>query len=309
MLATPAFRRLANRFGKRSAPAAAPKLHVQEFRSKAEFHQFYSDQGSAIHQAFLEECALCKQQKPFKVEGFCYVCGKRAAFDVDFSFAREISGHVVPAWRESTVCPKCKLSNRLRAAVQMVEEVAQLKAGDELYLTEQASQLYKVMHQRHRHILGSEYLGDKIARGQRDQKGIRNEDVTRLTFSSGQFAAVMCFEVLEHVPDYVAGLSELIRVLKPDGKLVMTVPFNAHIQDHSVRAKLKDDGAIEHLLEPEYHIDPLNPQGCLCFRHFGWAMLDDLRRAGCDDAYVARYASRELGYLGPDPLMFIGIKA
>jgi SAM-dependent methyltransferase len=114
--------------------------------------------------------------------------------------------------------------------------------------------------------------------------------------------------VLEHVPDYYSALSELCRVLKPGGMLVMTAPFNPHIQEHSVRARMNKDGSIEHLLEPEYHVDPLRPEGCLCYYHFGWAMLDDLRAVGFKDAYVLRYASRELGYLGPDPLMFIAVK-
>ena len=43
---------------------------------------------------------------------------------------------------------------------------------------------------------------------------------------------------------------------------------------------MRDDGTIEHLHPPEYHGDPLDPGGCLCFHHFGWDLLDLLRDAG-----------------------------
>ena len=48
---------------------------------------------------------------------------------------------------------------------------------------------------------------------------VRNEDVTQLTFSDNYFDTVLCFDVLEHVPDYRAALKEFYRALKPGGKV------------------------------------------------------------------------------------------
>ncbi|MEX1255498.1 MAG: class I SAM-dependent methyltransferase [Dehalococcoidia bacterium] len=45
-----------------------------------------------------------------------------------------------------------------------------------------------------------------------------------LPFPDGAFDRVMCTETLEHVPDDGAVLRELLRVLKPDGILVISVP-------------------------------------------------------------------------------------
>ena len=301
--------RLASLFTTRKAIIPPPPpLEVNQFRSRAEFQQFQTDHRDELHQQFLAEVALFEKPVPFTVDCFCYVCGKARAFHVDFSLARQIGGHPVPAWRESVVCPTCHLSNRMRASVHLLDMEAAIQPGEPLYMTEQVSSLFKVMSQRHKPTEGSEFFGPDVERGKKDARGIRHEDVTHLTFADQSFAAVMCFEVLEHVPDYLAGISEIFRVLRPGGKLVLTVPFTPHSQETTVRARLKPDGSIEHLTEPEYHVDPLSAAGCLCFYHFGWQILDELKAAGFEDAYVVRHSNRAYGYLGPDPLQFIAAK-
>jgi hypothetical protein len=96
-------------------------------------------------------------------------------------------------------------------------------------------------------------------------------------------------------------------VLKPGGKLVCSVPFHG-VDEHIVRARIAEDGSIDHLLTPEYHGDPLNPAGVLCYRYFGLEFLDDLRAAGFPDAVVWTYWSAELGYLGVDRAIFVATR-
>lgn len=49
-------------------------------------------------------------------------------------------------------------------------------------------------------------------------------DATHLPFADGVFDRVVTSEVLEHIQDDVAAISELVRVLKPGGVLAATVP-------------------------------------------------------------------------------------
>jgi len=49
-------------------------------------------------------------------------------------------------------------------------------------------------------------------------------DVCALPFPPACFHAVVCSEVMEHIPDHHRALDELVRVLKPDGHLVISVP-------------------------------------------------------------------------------------
>lgn len=53
---------------------------------------------------------------------------------------------------------------------------------------------------------------------------ISRADVARLPFKDGTFDAVVCSEVLEHIPDSRKAVRELVRVLKPGGELVVSVP-------------------------------------------------------------------------------------
>jgi len=53
---------------------------------------------------------------------------------------------------------------------------------------------------------------------------IARADVTKLPFADGCFDAVVCSEVLEHIAKNRAAIGELLRVLKPGGDLVVTVP-------------------------------------------------------------------------------------
>ncbi len=49
-------------------------------------------------------------------------------------------------------------------------------------------------------------------------------DAAALAYEDDSFDAIICSEVLEHLPDYNAALAEMRRVLKPDGRLCITVP-------------------------------------------------------------------------------------
>ena len=127
-------------------------------------------------------------------------------------------------------------------------------------------------------------------------EGVRHEDLTALTFADATFRHVISQEVLEHVPDYRAALKECARVLEPGGKLLFTVPFHRG-ERHGVLVRMRSNGTIEHLVEPpEYHGDPVDPNGCLCFYHFGWELIEDLKSAGFTTAAGYVFFSRDLCY-------------
>jgi len=50
-------------------------------------------------------------------------------------------------------------------------------------------------------------------------------DITAIPEPDASFDAILCSEVLEHVSEPTPALDEFARLLKPDGKLILTAPF------------------------------------------------------------------------------------
>jgi hypothetical protein len=243
------------------------------------------------------ERALIRPEGEFAVPGHCGVCRRDVRFRVGWEHCFTAGdGTRTPNWREHLTCPRCGLNNRMRAALMFMAEG--MDAQDAVYLTEQVTPLYRAAASRFGRLTGSEFLRDGTAPGQVNAAGVRHEDVTGLTLDSGAFGCIGSFDVLEHVPDHRAGLREFARCLRPGGRLVMTVPFALDSALHVTRAELDTDGGIRHILPPEYHGDPLDASGVLCFRHFGWELIGDLRAAGFHEAEMVFYWSAELGHLG-----------
>lgn len=253
------------------------------------------------------ELSLLDARDRFSIRGFCYPCGKATDFVVDYRYGTESAGVRIPNWRESLSCD-CGLNNRLRASIQLFDRCCAPRKTDRIYITEQTTPMYRWLVDRYTQVTGSEYLGDRIPCGAVSSDGIRNESLTHLSFPAAYFDHIITFDVLEHIPDVAKALRECYRCLKPGGHLLLSVPFVVAAEHTLVRARIDATGAVEHLHAPEYHGDPLSSDGCLCFYHFGWDLLEQLRAVGFTRAQVLVYWSRELGYLGGDQLQLLAAK-
>ncbi len=65
---------------------------------------------------------------------------------------------------------------------------------------------------------------------------VRFGDITKLDcIKDGSFDNVIIFEVLEYVPDIDRAVSEVCRVLKPNGQLLLSIPFMYRAHQDKVR--------------------------------------------------------------------------
>ena len=77
---------------------------------------------------------------------------------------------------------------------------------------------------------------DLIPRGLTAGEGVCGS-ATALPFRDGAFEVVAAFDVVEHCADEALALSELVRVLAPGGRLLLSVPaYQWAWSDHDVRA-------------------------------------------------------------------------
>lgn len=230
---------------------------------------------------------------PHTLEGRCYLCKVKVVFKIDIP----ADGTAVN-WRETLVCPICHLINRWRSCLHVFDAICKPAIDDHIYLTETLSPVYQNLADRYPQLVSSEYFpgaefGEMV---QTHAMQVRNEDVTRLTFADVSLKHILCFDVLEHVPDYRLALTEFYRVLKVGGFLVLSVPFSFQHKTN-VRARLDERGDIEHLVEPCYHGDPLSETGVLSYYDFGMELLDELRGAGFEECALLCYYSKHWGYL------------
>jgi SAM-dependent methyltransferase len=99
----------------------------------------------------------------------------------------------------------------------------------------------------------------------KERDGAVCEDICSLNFNNESFDLIVSSEVLEHVPDLDKAFRESARVLKNGGAHLFTVPPRATTKQ---RAQIVDR-KIKHIEPPEYHQDPLSPEGILAFWDIG----------------------------------------
>jgi SAM-dependent methyltransferase len=298
-----------------SPPPFAGRLSFRDVHSRAEFHALLADPVWQERREFEEH--LLRQQgeaESFVVPGFSMPAGQYVGFLIDRVSAgpRPASGPWVPNWRERLLCPVTDLNNRQRAVAWLLADfLAGRRAGaaePKVYLLEQVTPFYQWASQRFGpgNLVGSEWLGHDVPRGA-VVRGVRHEDVQDLSFADRTFDAIVSQDVMEHIPDPWQGFREQARVLKPGGRLFLSVPFYGNNDDSRPRARLRG-GQLEHLLPPEYHGNPVDPKGSLVFTDYGWDLLTRLGDCGFSRAFMRVYWSFELGHLGGPQFLFVAAR-
>jgi SAM-dependent methyltransferase len=272
-----------------------------------EFENFASSPANNINYISKFESDLIDGEN-FIFPGRCAVCNLEANFYVDHQYcSMDVTGRRIPNWRERLVCPHCGLNNRMRASVAFLFRMS--NPSSVIYLTENVTPLYQAVSAKRAHTVGSEYLRDGTLPGATNATGVRHEDVTALTFPDDSLDLIGTFDVLEHVPDYRRAMAEFFRCLKPGGTALMTVPILLSSALTVCRATVDTSGSITHILPPEIHGDPLDPNGALAFYNFGWDFVEALTEAGFSDAGLSLYWNPQLGYLGGYQFLITARKA
>lgn len=173
-------------------------------------------------------------------------------------------------------CVKCLATPPIMSFIGVLKDVV----GNELsrntvYEMSTSGPLYKYLSKNAGTFYCSEYF-ENVKPGSM-KYGAQCQDVQKLTFNNNSFNLITSTEVFEHVPNDMLGFSEILRTLKPDGLFLFIVPLHGN---QTVERTLLKNGKLIHLLKPKYHGDPLRREGCLCFRNYGFDIVDRLAICG-----------------------------
>jgi len=101
-----------------------------------------------------------------------------------------------------------------------------------------AGELQNRRHCTHLDYVSQDFCQYHGAEGGHPTEGLQNtrwdtsridlvSDITAIPALDASFDAVLCSEVLEHVPEPTHALDEFTRLLKPGGTLILTAPFSS----------------------------------------------------------------------------------
>jgi hypothetical protein len=282
------------------------KLRTRLFRTKTkrmlekmgmtfsfeEFHLGFASQEAwkafvAKHREIRDAERLRRMAEGMVRDGFlCPFSGERAT---PGSFSFDASNY-----RESFVFRG--LSCRMRAMLMAVTEQVGTRPEREvrIYAPEAFSPFALALRGRYPRFVGSEFTTNPEVRA--GLFPVPFEDLQALSFPDDSFDIVVVNDVFEHVPDLDQTLREIQRVLRPKGVLLSTFPFAPNRHDTVIRARLGAAG-VEHLAPPEYHGDPMDPEGVLVFQVPAWDILDRCKAAGYGQSEMVLHASARHGVM------------
>jgi SAM-dependent methyltransferase len=214
-------------------------------------------------------------------QGLCSICGGKG------EFARGPS----PATREAYPCPHCRATLRWRdqAAIVLDEfakgrsiSLANLVASGRLDAADILEPALKgpfvnAFKKLPRYVRS--YYWPERPLGEKDADGVRNQDITRLTFADDSFDLVITSDVMEHIYDYKTAFAEVLRVLKPGGIHVFSIPTDWPLPETSEARVRVVDGVEEHIKPARYHKSG-DGTPCIVYTDFGADLIDIIDAEG-----------------------------
>ena len=173
--------------------------------------------------------------------------------------------------RENIFCAQCRSTQRTRALLATALDVMANEGRDDLAIldTDDSWRGGTKIGLAGNRVATT--FNEKLPWGHVNAWGVRNEDLSALTFDDDTFDVVVSSEVHEHIEDTWRAFSEVLRVLRPGGTYVFTVPFSPTLATTARLGFHTDAGELwafwEHL-----HIDPRAKGGIPAY----WLFGDDL---------------------------------
>lgn len=232
------------------------------------------------------------------LHGLCTICGHVGLFPRGTE----------RSLRESYACPGCRFTLRWRDQAAVI--IDEFGRGQALSLTQMVERgllrdvaIYEpalrgpfVARLKGLPNYTQSYFRPDLPLGQQAHDGVRNEDLTRLTFDEDSFELILTSDVMEHLPDIELAFAETLRVLRPGGVHVFTIPNDYPFPDRIEPRVRMVDGAEVHVKPARYH-NSGDGSKCLVYTDYGADLTDMIRGLGGRLSVVRRSICQEPAYV------------
>ncbi len=142
------------------------------------------------------------------------------------------------------ICPKCGSLSRQRRLWMIINETVPFKKSEGILHFSPSKILQKKLKTNYPNYITTDYNGNL--------KTDRSFDILNINAPGNSYDTIICYHVLEHIHDDTKAISELYRILKPGGKLILQTPFKkgSIYEDNSITTRedrLKHFGQEDHV--------------------------------------------------------------
>ena len=201
----------------------------------------------------------------FIQNGFCPCCEKEVTFTA------------LDSWlRDSFVCSNCQCIPRERALMLTIDKYYPNWRELKIHETSPADRgtSLKLKSECKSYLVSQFYPGKPFGTM---VDNFRNEDLENQTFPDESFDLVISQDVMEYVYNPSKAFKEIARTLKKGGAHIFTVPLINKHKKTEVWATLGENGKPNFLNKPEYHGNPVDPEGSPVTMHWGFDIVDFIR--------------------------------
>lgn len=141
------------------------------------------------------------------------------------------------------ICPKCGSLGRQRRLWLLINETIPFKKSEFILHFSPSKILQKKLKNIYPNYVTTDYNGNLYAD--------MSYDILNINVPDNSYDKIICYHVLEHIIDDMRAISELNRILKPGGILILQTPFKKEdiYEDYSITTK---EGRLKHFGQDDH---------------------------------------------------------
>lgn len=227
-------------------------------------------------------------------DGICSICGTKDRF----------TRGEQRSLREAYACPKCRFTLRWRDQASII--IDEFGKGQSISLDQMVSRgalnhvsifepaLRGPFATRFRGLPNyvQSYFWPDLDLGEMTPEGVRNEDLTKLTFEDDSFDLIISSDVMEHLFDIEAAYAETLRVLKPGGIHLFSIPNDFPFPERTTPRVAMENGKEVHIKPARYH-NSGDGTKCLVYTDYGADLTDMIAGLGGKLSVIRRSGTVE----------------